>query len=98
MHNPGDSISCYPRPDLIRWVLEHCVHVPHREDPGDLYRMTQWCEKNVGKCRPGNILDEARTGWLDYHEGEWCDIYDNDQLLLWFCCEDDRALFTLTWL
>jgi len=88
----------YPRPDLIKYVLGHCVHVPTREDPGDLYRMTQWCEKHVGECRPGNILDEAREGWLDYFEGDWCDLRDDGKLLFWFFRTEDRALFTLTWL
>jgi len=92
-----EDFSGYPRPDLIRYVMSQCVIVPPRDDPGDLFRMTQWCEKHVGECRPGNIIQEAQEGWLDYFDGDWCDLRYDGKLVFWFAREQDRMEFLLSW-
>lgn len=99
MHEDRD-LSGYPRPDLIRYVLRHCVRVPN-EKKHLLGEMKAWCLEHFEDERPGSILIEAMEGWLDYFEGDWCELYDEftpGDYLFWFEKKQDRVLFTLTWL
>ncbi len=92
--------SGFSRPDLVRYVLDHCVELPV-ERIKDLQAITSWCEERFGEERPGSILSEAMEGWLDYFDGDWCGLFDEldrSKYLFWFFRKEDRALFTLTWL
>ena len=94
------ELKGFSRPDMIRYVLQHCVPVP-TEKMHLLVKMRAWCRERVGVDRPGSLLMEAMEGWLDYFDGNWGDFpndLDTDQYLFWFARTDDRTLFTLTWL
>jgi len=90
----------YPRPDLICWVLNHCVEIPP-EKMDKLHLMKEWCRDQFDEPRGGNILVEALEGYIDYFDGYWEDFVhelDNSQYLFWFDRKQHRALFILTWL
>ena len=90
----------YPRPDLIRYVLAHCVPIPDEHMPR-IGEMRKWCRERFDEDRPHSILSEAMEGWLDYFEGDWSDFpndFNSGQYLFWFARPGDRTLFTLTWL
>jgi hypothetical protein len=94
------DLAGYSRPDLIRYVLGHCVSIP-KERMAHVGDMRAWCRERFGDDRPGSILFEAMEGWLDYFDGDWGDFpneLDSDQYLFWFSNSSDRTLFTLTWL
>lgn len=96
----GRDLTRYLRPDLIKHVLDHCVEIPV-DRLHDLYHMIKWCEERFGEPRPGSILKDAMEGWLDHLDGDWCDLYDDldrTKYLFWFYRDEDRVLFTLTWL
>lgn len=90
----------YMRPDLIKYVLAHCVEI-RPEKIVHLQDMVAWCEERLGESRAGSILAEALEGWLDYFDGDWSHLYgelgDNAHRF-WFHNNQDQALFTLTWL
>jgi hypothetical protein len=100
MQQDDRDLTGYSRPDLIRYVLRNCVRIPE-EKMQVLGEMKAWCMQHVGDERPGSILMEAMEGWLDYFDGEWCDLADEfsaGDYLFWFEKTKDRVLFTLTWL
>jgi hypothetical protein len=98
-YNPT-KFNGYSRPDLICWVLNHCVEIPP-EKMDKLHLMREWCQHLLDEPRGGNILFEALEGYIDYFDGEWEDFVnelDNSQYLFWFDKKQHRTLFTLTWL
>ena len=94
-----ERLNGYSRPDLIRYVVRHCV--PISDDRIlQIDEMKSWCNAHVGDERPGSILFEAMEGWLDYFDGEWSHFPNELEpggYLFWFGREQDRVLFSLTW-
>ena len=94
-----ENLDCYSRPDLIKWVAETCVVLGN-----DIYiwdAQIAWCERRLGKPRPGHILYEAQDGWIDYFDGDWQSLFNPfnhaEELVIWFASRDDQAAFLLTW-
>ena len=95
-----EDLSGYSRPDLIKWVCETCVTLPHRA-PGYVEKISLWCEKRWGEQRAGNILHEAMEGWIDYFDGDWQIAFNpwcaSDELIIWVSDKNKLVEFALTW-
>ncbi len=94
------ALDHYSRPDLIRWVSATCAVLPS-STPGSLEKVSTWCEQRWGESRPGNILQEAQEGWIDYFDGDWQITFNpwcaHEELIIWFSTKAQLAEYVLTW-
>jgi len=93
----GKTFEGYDRPDLIDYVLNASITIPFNKASG-FDHMMSWLKEHFDEPRPGCILTDAMKGRLNYREGDWQYIALGTYFLIWFAREQDRALFTLTWL
>lgn len=88
------------RPDLVTWVVSTCVTLPDCW-PLENDTMYEWLESRFGESRPGNILQEALDGWIDYFDGDWQVLWNpfdwKEDLIIWFARKEDLTEFVLTW-
>lgn len=93
------DLQHFSRPDLIKWVFDHCVNIPEHMVE-DLINMEYWCERELGDQRQGNIIWEAMDGWLDFHEGDWCIVHDllhANGSVIWFSSKSHMVRFQMSW-
>jgi hypothetical protein len=95
---PDNYVKSCARPDLVQYVADHCVRMSEHH----LYdEQVAWCEHKFGEQRPGNIIQEAEEGWLDYFDGDWQLMNDpctsNTQFVIWFANKSDMAAYVLVW-
>jgi hypothetical protein len=94
------------RKNLYNRYFSQCVMIP-RDKRSQMKQMAEWCTKEYGTPRTGNILEEAMDGWVALREGSWSitveySPYDRDsdyeaQHYFWFNDEESRQVFVLTW-
>lgn len=95
---PDSYANSCERPDLVQYVAHHCVRMNSQHTWDE---QVAWCEHRFGEQRPGDIMQEALEGWLDYFDGDWQLMYDpwssNRQFVIWFANKSDLTQFQLTW-
>jgi len=85
---------------LMDYVLSTSFRVPASWSPAKVLDAFNWCEKTFGEERPGNIVNEAQEGQLDYFDGDWCGIwcdFPGTDWIFWFSTQDRLTQFTLSW-
>jgi hypothetical protein len=66
--------------DLVKYISRYTYILPNDIDINILRDLLT---RELGEERPGNIMDEAAEGRLDYFDGEWSIFYNYNRRLIW---------------